>query len=132
AVAARGAAAGAARGPADLPGVAITGGGAARARDRGAREAAIAARGRRQGHSRRRRIDRPAVGAGAARVAGRVDRLDLEAVAAVGEAGVALRARAGAEGGAVERAGEAGTAFGVAEAEAGAGRVARVGWRAAE
>src|SRR5207244_2706681 len=87
------------------------------------------AAGRRWG----RGIHSPAeVGRSRIGVAGGVGRLDLEAVAAVGEAAVALRTRAGGKSAAVEAALEAGAGLAGAEAEAGAGAVRRIGWALAD
>src|SRR5207244_3788027 len=77
------------------------------------------------------RVRRPAVAGARARVPGRVGRLHVEAVGAVGQAAVALRARAGGEGTPVQRALEAeaarrGDVVGAGEGERGARRVGRV------
>src|SRR5206468_10916930 len=84
--------------------------------------AAGAASGRRGRDARLRGggIHRPGV-AGRRRVgvAGRIGRAYLEAVAAVGQAAIALRAHAGCEGTRVELTGEAAAGLGGGEAEAG-------------
>src|SRR6266516_2017856 len=84
--------------------------------------AAAGADGRRRGRNgrvRRRGVHRPGV-AGWRRVgvAGRIGRPYLEVVAAVGQAAIALGARAGCEGTRVELAGEAAAGLGGREAEA--------------
>src|SRR5207245_7046133 len=80
-----------------------------RGRDGRVRRRGIRRRGiHRPGVARRRRVG----------VAGRIGRAYLEAVAAVGQAAVALRADAGCEGTRVELAGEAAAGLGGGEAEA--------------
>src|SRR5206468_3280946 len=92
-----------------------------------ARAAGIAASRRRGRDARVRRggIHRPGV-AGRRRVgvAGRIGGAYLEAVAAVGQAAIALRAHAGCEGTRVELTGEAAAGLGGREAEAGAAGIA--------
>src|SRR5439155_11724446 len=72
----------------------------------------------------RNRVHRPGRGGRAAGVAGRIGRPDLEGVVAVGEAAVALRARAGRVVAVVEPALEARIGFARSEAEARRLRVA--------
>src|SRR5205823_1678688 len=83
----------------------------------------------RDGRVRRRGIHRPGV-AGRRRVgvAGRIGGAHLESVAAVGQAAIALRARAGCEGTRVELAGEAAVRLRGREAEARAAGIA-ASWR---
>src|SRR5882672_1014771 len=84
----------------------------------------------RDGRVRRRGIHRPGV-AGRRRVgvAGRIGRAYLEAVAAVGQAAIALRAHAGCEGTRVELTGEAAAGLRGREAEARAAGIAESRWR---
>src|SRR5207244_11416727 len=74
----------------------------------------------------RRGVDRPAAGGGRAVVAGRIARLELEAVRPLGQGAVARGARAGAEAGSVQLAEEADAGLTVGEAERGAARGARI------
>src|SRR5207245_9668429 len=80
--------------------------------------ALVRSRGR-DGRIRRRGIHRPGVARGRrVGVAGRIGGAYLEAVAAVGQAAIALRARAGCEGTRIELAGEGAARLRGSEAQA--------------
>src|SRR5712691_10290040 len=109
--------------------VELAGEGAARLRGREAEaRAAAGASGRRRGRDgrvRRRGIHRPGVASWRrVGVAGRIGGAYLEAVAAVGQSAIALRAHAGCEGTRVELAGEAAAGLRGREAETRAAGIA--------
>src|SRR2546425_504032 len=110
--------------PVELAGEGAAGLGGREAEARAAAGASGRRRGR-DGRVRRRGIHRPGV-AGRRRVgvAGRIGRAHLEAVAAVGQAAIALRAQAGCEGTRVELTGEGAAGLGGGEAEARAAGIA--------